>query len=322
MADWFETLFGVPESAGVHEHLTLQGDRLHGPNGSWGCGTLTTPSLEELRGVPVPSRGPLKLTQVVGNVQELHLQHPGALFQVASQFNLLEMAAPSYTPEMGVTIYAHDRTQGPACAVACAAGTVYRNHFVPVGDGGTLRTSPAPPLGQCTDRQLDMLAGIGTALGNDGQLWRMQNGYCFATPAGLQATTDPTLGRLLRIGLHRDVQVTLAGAGHSVTQVYGSALPIAYNRLPVADWEPFARLVLNASYEATLRAAVAVGAERVFLTLLGGGVFGNPLPWILDAIERACETLADSGLIVTIVSYRSENPEVTARVQRFERQHG
>jgi hypothetical protein len=33
----------------------------------------------------------------------------GAVFQVASQFNLLEMISPEITPEHGVT-YQHDRT--------------------------------------------------------------------------------------------------------------------------------------------------------------------------------------------------------------------
>ena len=34
-------------------------------------------------------------------------------------------------PEYGVTLYAADPTQGPACALACAAGSVYRNYFCP-----------------------------------------------------------------------------------------------------------------------------------------------------------------------------------------------
>ena len=37
----------------------------------------------------------------------------GALFQVASQFNLLEMVSPRVTPEDGVTRYQHDRTPDP-----------------------------------------------------------------------------------------------------------------------------------------------------------------------------------------------------------------
>lgn len=48
----------------------------------------------------------------------------GSLFQVASQFNVLEMVSPDVGPEAGVTIYENDHTQGPACAIACPAGTV------------------------------------------------------------------------------------------------------------------------------------------------------------------------------------------------------
>ena len=37
--------------------------------------------------------------------------------QVASQFNCLEMAGPTLTPEHGVAIYAHDGTQVPPPAL-------------------------------------------------------------------------------------------------------------------------------------------------------------------------------------------------------------
>ena len=71
---------------------------------------------------------------MVGNIQSFH-QDPsnsGALFQAASQFNLLEMVGPQISPEKGIGIYELDYTQGPACAIACGAGTIYRNYFVPV----------------------------------------------------------------------------------------------------------------------------------------------------------------------------------------------
>ena len=73
---------------------------------------------------------------------------------MASQFNLLEMVSPTVTPEHGVTRYQHDRTQGPACAIAAGAATIYRNYFAPVGGG----------YGQTTERQFDGLADLGEAL--------------------------------------------------------------------------------------------------------------------------------------------------------------
>ena len=80
-------------------------------------------------------------------------ENAGALFQVASQFNLLEMVGPTVTPELGVTRYKDDPTQGPACAIAAGAATIYRNYFAPV-DGSH---------GQTTKRQLDGLADLGAS---------------------------------------------------------------------------------------------------------------------------------------------------------------
>jgi hypothetical protein len=61
------------------------------------------------------------------------------------------LVGPSVTPEDGVTRYECDRTQGPACAIAAGAATIYRNYFAPVGSGH----------GQTKDRQIDALAGLG-----------------------------------------------------------------------------------------------------------------------------------------------------------------
>ena len=100
-----------------------------------------------------------------------------------------------------------------------------------------------------------------------------------------------------------------------MTQAYCSALPVGYSRHDATAWEPFARLVLEASYEATIYAAAAnaqrTGNATTFLTLVGGGVFGNRLEWILDALERACDLAAPaSDLDIVIVSYGHSNPSL------------
>ena len=311
---WFRGLTGFDETDGdtVRSRLHLEGDQLTSTvNGrTIGVGTLTTPSLAELR-IQTTDTGPGTISEIFADVADLHADpaNAGAVFQVASQFNLLEMPSPSTTPERGVDGYERDRTQGPACAVACGGGTIYRNWFHPV-DGG---------VGQTSTRQIDCLADLGDALGNDrGQLWTMQNGYGLASSSGLLRisaildTTTPAerdhLAGLLRIGVHTDVEVTRNDAGHRVTQIYGSALPVAYGEPQTGQWERFARLVLDASYEATLRAAqcstAASGNPTVFLTLLGGGVFGNKMQWIEDAIVRAVRLLG-AGLDLRLVSYGS-----------------
>jgi hypothetical protein len=327
---WFENLTGVAETSPqqVRAQLKLEGDELVCPNGQRiACGTLEIPTLGELRSrarsATIP--GKLSVRQFVGDVRQLHAdpQHAGALFQVASQFNLLEMTSPTVTPEEGVGIYEHDPTQGPACAIACGGGTIYRNYFVPLGEAA----------GQSTERQIDAAADLGALLGNGtGALWRMQNGYLLPMATGLQQVNEQ-LRRAdeaqrdryrasLRIGLQWNTAVTLAGAAHRVSQAYCSAVPVAYSRYRAEQWEPLARLVLEAAYEAVLCAAVINAAEygcrQLFLTLLGGGVFGNHDCWITDAIARALTLHRDQRLEVAIVSYKSPKPAVTALLERLQ----
>jgi hypothetical protein len=138
---WFERLTGFAETSPdvVRRQLTVTGDQLTSlVNGRvMVYGRLEIPTLADLRqrlpSAP-PQPGKLALREIVANVQALHADpaNAGALFQVASQFNLLEMASPAVTPEAGVGIYEQDHTQGPACAVAAGAGTIYRNYFVPL----------------------------------------------------------------------------------------------------------------------------------------------------------------------------------------------
>ncbi len=236
-------------------------------------------------------------------------RNAGALFQAASQFNLLEMVGPRVTPERGVGIYENDRTQGPACAIACGGGTIFRNYFVPQGEH----------LGQSAERQIDCIEELGKALGQPG-LWEMRNGYALATAeglrqigdtlAGLSTTERETLCGLLKVGVQHKVEVL--DTGHTVTQVYCSAVPVAYGQQPGALWAPFAQLVLDATYEATLLVARLQGIEEVFLTRVGGGVFGNEPEWISSAILRALRLVP--GLKVHMVSYGRSNPE-TRRLQ-------
>ena len=327
---WFETLTGFPEKSPhqVHANITIDGNMLSSRvNGkTLICGDLETPSLAELRKRVQLSRhiGKTSVRETVANVQHLHTDELNAdsLFQVASQFNLLEMASPSVTPERGVGIYENDPTQGPACAVAAGAGTIYRNYFATV-NGQT---------GQSATNQIDCLADIGAALGNfESRLWEMKNGYALASRSGLveisnrlRAASESELDELrqsLRIGVHWKTQVTLGGSKHLVSQAYCSALPVAYSHHSHNLWVEFAQLILEASYEATICAAILNsvnnGNNRVFLTLLGGGVFGNDTDWIIRGIQRALNLHKDAGLDVVVVSYGSSNQDVQRLVKQM-----
>jgi GNAT superfamily N-acetyltransferase len=317
--DWFERITGFKEESYAETKASLSADAgrlrsLHNVR-TFAIGELEIPSLAELRqrtaGGTAADGAELKLSALQGDARRLHCQplNRHALFQVASQFNLLEMPAPDVTPEQGVTGYQSDRTQGPACAIAAGAATIYRNYLVPVA-GGT---------GQSKDRQIDCLADLGRALGSgERELWTMRNGYAICSEEGLafideklaalSADGIDQLRGLLRIGLQWNVEVTEADTPEQqVSQALCSALPVALSTIPPHRWQRFGTLVLEAAYEATLRAAVLnlerTGCPTVFLTSLGGGAFGNPPEWIEAAIAHAVRAVRGCELDVRVVSF-------------------
>ncbi len=336
--DWFERLTGFREDGYEATRARLavdDGNLVSKVNGRrYGIGRFETPTLAALRAGASAAQGNhggrTRVSCLTGDARALHRDpnFAGATFQVASQFNALEMVGPNVTPEHGVTRYMHDLTQGPACAIAAGAATIWRNYFVPVGG----------EFGQTASRQIDTLAGLGAALADHlgrpvRQLWAMRNGYALATPDGLrdigralqaapESRRDP-LRAALAVAWHRDVEVTdgLDADRPRVSQVFCSALPVAYSQLPPAHWEPLARLVLEAAYEATLRIAAASaaggGKATVLLTRLGGGAFGNPDPWIDDAIWRALSLVEFEGLDVRLVSFGADHPAFVATARRW-----
>ena len=322
---WFEELIGFKEvnPKQVRGNIEIVDNKLVSKvnNREFIFGRLETPSLEELRNDPALSlkdyHAQIKVSEVVGDIQAIH-QEPSnnsAVIQVASQFNLLEMMSPERIPEDGVGIYQYDATQGPACAIACGAGTIYRNYFVDV-DGQS---------GQTASRQIDCLRDIGNELENDRyNHWEMKNGYALASREGLKSINNriralsendyEDLKGKLRVGVQWDSEVTISNNGNLITQVYCSALPVAYSRVEKELWTDFAKMILEATYEATLYLALKnyqrANNNRVYLTLIGGGAFGNDKEWIMSAIGKSIRKFSKTPLDIQIVSYRRPDPDL------------
>ena len=322
---WFKKLTGFEEKNPdfVRHNIEIQGDTFKSKvtQETFCFGRLEIPTLEDLRHqntLKSSKNNSIIVQEIVADVQELHCDkaNRNAVFQAASQFNLLEMVNPTITPEHGIDGYELDNTQGPACAIVCGAGTIYRNYFVEVNK----------QLGQSTTQQVDCLDLIGEALNNkDLQLWNMKNGYALINQHGIGAinnalsklnnTEREILKGKLKVGIQWDTEVTLSEDKHKVTQVYCSALPVAYSEVESIYFENFARLILEATYEATLYAACINmkknGSNLVYLTLVGGGVFGNENTWIFESLEKAICKFKDMPLDIRIVSYGRTNPALT-----------
>ena len=154
----------------------------------------------------------ISVNVIEGDVRQLHISqnNKGSLFQVASQFNLLEMVSPNISPEDGVTRYQNDRTQGPTCAISCGAATIFRNYFIPIQNN----------FGQTSLRQVNGIFDIGKHLSKElnlqiSDLWKMKNGYALCTQKGLIAISDyfksinedrlNKVRGLLKVGIHFDI---------------------------------------------------------------------------------------------------------------------
>lgn len=321
---WFNKLTGFDERSPdfVRENIIIEENKLHSKvNGkSYQFGSLEIATLESLK-LKVPDlhslKGKLKVQQIIANVQELHCQpdNINALFQAASQFNLLEMVGPNITPERGVGIYENDHTQGPACAIACGAGTIYRNYFASVNGH----------IGQSRNNQIDCLDLIGKELKKEElSLWNMSNGYALPSKEGLlninkqldslNAAEFEDLRNKLKIGIQWDTEATISNQNHVVSQAYCAALPISYSTIDSFYWDKFARLILEGTYEATLYTGLInyerTGSKKVFLTLVGGGAFGNEFEWISEAIRKALLKFRNTPLEIYFVSYRNRNPGI------------
>lgn len=336
--DWFDRITGFREIGyeDTRSKLAVQGQYLHSlvNHQRYAIGELKLISLRDMRELARQSTGDsgrLDVECVSGDIRKLHQQkqYAGALFQVASQFNMLEMVGPNVTPEHGVTRYEGDGTQGPACAIAAGAATIYRNYFAPVGGA----------IGQTRERQLDGLASLGQVLSKAigkpvESLWNMKNGYALCTESGLRdiekylTSLDEEASESLRgelcVGLHNDVEVTDAQGPDRplVSQIFCSALPVAYcSDVKKKYWQAFASLVLQAAYEATMWAAV-LNARRgasnvVLLTHLGGGAFGNDHTWIDSARRSALKMVKEYDLSVKLVSRGKQSTENLELAKEF-----
>ena len=94
----------------------------------------------------------------------------------------------------------------------------------------------------------------------------MSNGYALVNQKGI-LNINKQLSHLnrdkreflkgkLKIGIQWNTEVTIANKNQIVSQVYCSALPVAYSQIEFFYWESFARVILEATYEATLYSAM------------------------------------------------------------------
>lgn len=315
MNDWFYDLTGFregtrPETLKCMERISRT--QMQMPDGRvLNTGILTTPTLRSLLQWGGSKGFPLRLVGMRGDVAA-YMRDPanaGDTFMVASQFNLLEHISPEFGIEHGITRYHNDLTQGPACAIATGAATLYRNYYF-----------------QTPEAQVSTFYGFrdycetvaSKWLRLDGPIFTEVNGYAFADPASMPGFNSvliitEDLANLymnrMAVGWHTGCDVT--GTDHQVDLALCSAYPVSYNE-QVDEFpdvhDRLAYLVIRSQYEATFRLVhrkVQQGlSNRLWMTLLGGGAYGVKSEVIWGAIYDAADHVGAEELEVKLISMR------------------
>ena len=98
-------------------------------------------------------------------------------------------------------------------------------------------------------------------------------------------------------------------------------MPISYSQHPPELWSEFAKLVLDATYGATFCAAILnfqkTGNNKLYLTFIGGGAFGNSQIWIMNSIQRSLNLYKNVGLDVIVVSHNYSNHHIQNLIKEF-----
>ncbi len=231
-----------------------------------------------------------------------------AVFQVASNFSALEPVSNVDYPEGGVTKYIYDMTQGPIASLSAAPGVILRMYtpfFNPQKHPASWR--------QTQDHQVNLLDQVP-------QL-PIVNGYVDFTGDNadyLSYTITEQDKLALKVGFHGNIQVVSGylkdkntvvkqtDPNQLVNQVFTAAIDFGYLNSHLKHERAAiekACILLDTAYEGTIKAVAYKGKKKLFLTLIGGGVFDNNLLWIAKAIEKNIEFIKDAGLDVTLILY-------------------
>lgn len=184
----------------------------------------------------------------------------GTLFQVASNFNCIEIPRAEYNPFNGrfLTMQMLDCTQGPSASGGAAFGSILRLIKHKQDRINLLKETP-------------LIQHNGKIKYSDNKNFK-------------QFDWD-----LIRIGLHLNVEANFKRSnefdykenGIKINQVFTSTCICSSN-----EPNELSKLLLHKAYEGTYIAGIITRAPRIVLTLIGGGVFNNSIKLISETIMK------------------------------------
>jgi len=246
--------------------------------------------------------------------QQAAPENCGATFQIASNFNCLEFVNNQDSAKNGITKYIYDKTQGPEASISAAPATLLRNYFLP------------------EINLLDYFDG-----NNKIPHIPVINGYISLSKNNVATLSVKTLKKYadwIKIGIHSSVQVTTGlcknnmltickNPQQQVNQIFTATIDLGrtsgsthwklmQKKSCTKKLEIFARMLLRAAYRGTILTAAQIAAQKenplpgknkVYLTMIGGGVFQNKEKWIIDSIVACKNIIQESGLNVILTLF-------------------
>lgn len=214
-----------------------------------------------------------------------------SLFQVASNFNGLENthSKSECTNPTFLHDYIFDKTQGPKASMGCGASAISRlNCYKGYQDIQT----PNNGLNILKYLDRDFTISNGYALMNEDQL---------NSPLSFDRNNLSLVRSKCKYILQRECDVTynsrgdmdfsIVPPGYRVDQIFCSALNLSEHcyRNQHQYLNEKSRFILNLAYYSTFLAASKYKYDNLFLTMIGGGVFGNKPVDIVSEIGLALQ---------------------------------
>lgn len=260
---------------------------------------LTAPQ-QERDPVPLQIRSGVDIASLQGRLST----DDNAMVQVASNFNCLENPSRRTRIDSGHLVDSayRDRTQGPAAVFGALPSYLYRCHFY---QGGQSLGHPVnllqyaqqyfgtPQVGKLT------LDGTQTELLNDNDVGTAAERVCLGMHQDCPVLFGRSNGKLtyndpvIKVVQHAadDLEVLHFPL---VDQVFSASINLN-DYGPEQEQNPpsttaisnLNRSLLRAAYEGIYLAAILRKRRKLYLTLVGGGSFANPISLIVEELQRA-----------------------------------
>lgn len=326
--EWLTTFLGFPEKtfkmANPAEYNTKvsrileksmmyypENGSLWTPAGHYHAGWFVAPSVKEIleyvemiktRGLGPPGRLEVEIVEHQ-DISSLIKEGPSfGVYQVASQFNALEIPHPGVKPSQGISAYPLDKSQGFVAACTTVPGTLVRNYWLPHKYGGSF--SALDPLG-LTDVNGYLIWG--TDPSSTLNLLAAGDLNDILIPAMIYT-------QVMGVCTGSDDPQNLEGfkASKLVHQIFSSSAP--FNTYGNGGSEQLQleiiEKILEAEYTGAIGLAIILKVQdgllgipfdnAVNLTLVGDGALKNPMNVISKALLKALNKFKDVPLKIKI----------------------